>query len=83
VFHQFGQCGWAHALSYDGAHWKNARYPVAPDLDPKHFYDSCGAYDGSLTLADGVNDGAKTSFLRHSLLKLQPSIYQDRLGTNM
>ena len=46
VFHQFGQCGWAHALTYDGAHWKNARHPVVPDRDPKHGYDSCGCYDG-------------------------------------
>ena len=48
VFHQFGQCGWAHALSYDGAHWMNAHHPLAPDRDPKHGYDACGCYDGSL-----------------------------------
>lgn len=57
VFHQFGQCGWAHALSYDGAHFKNVRHPVVPDRNPKHGYDSCGCYDGSLTLAAGVNNG--------------------------
>ena len=58
IFHQFGQCGWAHALTYDGAHFKNARHALTPDLDPKHVYDQCGCWDGSLTLADGVNDGA-------------------------
>jgi hypothetical protein len=57
VFHQFGQCGWAHALSYDGAHWKNARYTLTPDYDQKHIYDQCGCYDGSLTFAPGVNGG--------------------------
>ena len=57
VFHQFGQCGWAHAVSYDGAHWKNVRYPIIPDTDPKHVYDACGCYDGSLTHHPAVNDG--------------------------
>eukprot|EP01051_Picozoa_sp_SAG22_P009588 SAG22_NODE_808_length_7080_cov_4.802034_2_plen_509_part_00 len=61
IFHQFGQCGWAHSLSHDGgAHWKNARYPLTPDLgrDPKYSYDACGCYDGSLTLDANVNGGA-------------------------
>lgn len=58
VFHQFGQCGWAHALSYDGAHWKNVRNALTPDLDPSHSYDQCGCFDGSLTFAPGVNHGA-------------------------
>lgn len=57
VFHQFGQCGWAHAISYDGAHWKNLRYPIIPDVDPKHQYDACGCYDGSLTHHPDVNNG--------------------------
>jgi hypothetical protein len=57
VFHQFGQCGWAHSLSYDGVHWKNVRHPLTPDNDPKHVYDQCGCWDGSLTVASGVNDG--------------------------
>lgn len=58
VFHQFGQCGWAHSLSYDGVHWKNVRHALTPDSDPKHVYDQCGCWDGSLTLAPGVNDGS-------------------------
>ena len=59
VFHQFGQCGWAHALSHDGGvHWKNAHYPLTPDHDPKHTYDQCGCWDGSLTLTTGVNGGS-------------------------
>jgi sucrose-6-phosphate hydrolase SacC (GH32 family) len=59
VFHQFGQCGWAHSLSYDGAHWKNARYTLTPNLDrdPQYKYDACGCYDGSLTMDEGVNGG--------------------------
>merc|ERR1719210_451762 len=50
VFHQFGQCGWAHAVSRDLAHWKNLRYPLTPDLNPKFRYDGSGSYDGSLTV---------------------------------
>ena len=57
IFHQFGQCGWAHAVSWDGAHWKNVRYPVIPDADPQHAYDACGCYDGSLTHSPDVNGG--------------------------
>jgi hypothetical protein len=55
VFHQFGQCGWAHAVSHDGAHWKNLRYPLTPD--DVNSYDARGAYDGSLTLDPDVNGG--------------------------
>ena len=43
VFHQFGQCGWAHAVSWDGgAHWKNLRHPLIPDAT--NVYDACGCY---------------------------------------
>ena len=52
-----GRSGWAHAASYDGAHWKNLRYPIIPDADPKHQYDACGCYDGSLTHHPAVNGG--------------------------
>eukprot|EP01052_Picozoa_sp_SAG31_P031600 SAG31_NODE_3366_length_4358_cov_2.048133_5_plen_199_part_00 len=31
IFHQFGQCAWAHVVSRDLAHWKNLRYPITPD----------------------------------------------------
>ncbi len=55
IFHQFGQCGWAHAISYDGARWKNKRYPLTPD--DVHSYDARGAYDGSLTVDPDVNGG--------------------------
>ena len=57
IFHQFGQCGWAHAVSHDGAHWRNLRYPLTPDDDPAHFFDAKGSFDGSLTVAEGVNGG--------------------------
>jgi hypothetical protein len=53
IFHQFGQCGWAHAVSYDLAHWKNLRYPLIPGrpTDP----DAKGCWDGSLTMDPEVN----------------------------
>jgi hypothetical protein len=55
IFHQFGQCGWAHAVSRDLAHWKNLRYPLIPGkpTDP----DAKGCWDGSLTMDAGVNGG--------------------------
>lgn len=55
VFHQFGQCGWAHAISYDLAHWRNLRYPVTPGVNGS--YDAKGCFDGSLTMAQDINQG--------------------------
>jgi sucrose-6-phosphate hydrolase SacC (GH32 family) len=57
VFHQFGQCGWAHAVSHDLAHWRNLRYPLTPDNSTAHSYDAKGSFDGSVTMAPGVNGG--------------------------
>lgn len=54
---RFGQCGWAHAVSSDGARWKNLRYPLTPDNSSAHSFDAKGAYDGSLTVDPEVNSG--------------------------
>ena len=54
---RFGQCGWAHAVSSDGARWKNLRYPLTPDNSSAHSFDAKGAYDGSVTIDLEVNSG--------------------------
>ena len=51
-----GQCGWAHAVSHDLAHWKNLRYPLIPGSKPTD-PDAKGCWDGSLTLSPSVNGG--------------------------
>ena len=60
VFHQFGQHGWAHVVSRDGAHWQRLRNPLVPDVNcslRNTCYDGRTSADGSLTVREGVNSG--------------------------